>query len=315
MGTLPEDWFFRSRLKLRHLQLFVALGEQGNLHRSAEMLGISQPAASRLLIELEERLGTTLFERHGRGLTPNLYGELMIRRARTIIDELERAGEEFNAIHAGHAGLVRVGTVMEPAVALLTRAIEQMHSERPKLRINVNVDVSRALISGLMDGHYNFVISRIPAGFSGEHFVFEEIGEEEICFICSRSHPLAEQPVPALSAMVDYPWALQPPGTLMRQRVDDLLRHRGLEPPHWIVDTSDLTTSLALVNASSFLTVATRGVAELLCDPQRFRIISSSTRLSVQPYGLVSLRRQQLPPGVAAMMRLLRQLIRQPSPI
>ncbi|MFC0267462.1 LysR family transcriptional regulator [Kushneria aurantia] len=308
MGDLTQDWFIRSRLKLRHLQLFAELDEHHSLHRAAERLGISQPAASRLLGELETRLGANLFHRQGRGLRPNALGELMIRRAHAVLDELQMAGEEFNAVRSGHAGLVRVGTVMEPAVSLLTRALERIQAERPGLQVTVQVDVSRALVSALLEGHYDFVIARIPAGFSGEHFVFEEIEEEAISFVIHRDHPLYGDTPPGLEALTDWPWVIQPQGTLMRQRIEELVRHRGLGMPASTVDSADPAVALALVETGSFVTVLTRRVATLLCDPARFAVINTGGRLSVQPYGLISLRRQQLPPGVAAMMRVLREL-------
>lgn len=309
MGILPADWYLRVRLKLRHLQLIMALEEQRNLHRAAASLSMSQPAASKLLGDLEAQLGVTLFDRHPRGVTPNWYGEIVVRRARSILSELHHTGEELNALREGNTGVVSVGTVMAPAVTILTSAIERVHRNLPGLKVRVDVDVSKALIPRLMEGEFDFAITRIPQGFSAEHFVFEEIGEEEICFVCREGHPLAELPAPSLEAMVGYPWSLQPPGALMRQRVDHLLLHHGVQPPHQIVDTPDILVSLALVDKSDSLTVTTRQVADLLCAPQRFRILPFTESLSVQPYGLVSLRKQRLSPGAGALMATLRDVI------
>lgn len=309
MDALPPDWFLRARLKLRHLQLFLALDEHRNLHRAAANLSMSQPAASKLLGDLENHLGVTLFDRHSRGVTPNWYGEVMIRHARSILAELHHTGEEFNALREGNTGVVSVGTVMAPAVTLLTSAIERVHHDLPGLKVRVDVDVSKALIPRLMEGEFDFAITRIPAGFATEHFVFEEIGEEEICFVCREGHPLAGMPQPDLKAMVSYPWSLQPPGALMRQRVEHLLMHHGVLPPRQIVDTPDILVSLALVDKSDTLTVTTRQVTDLLCAPQRFHVLPFTEALSVQPFGLVSLRKQRLSPGAGALMSTLRKLI------
>src|SRR5688500_9349059 len=100
--TLPPNWFLRARLKLRHLQLFMSLGEHRNLHRASASLIRSQPAASKLLGDFEEAFGFPLFERHARVIEPNWYGELMIRHARVILSELAVAGTELAALQAGH---------------------------------------------------------------------------------------------------------------------------------------------------------------------------------------------------------------------
>lgn len=85
MGVLGENWFLDVRLKLRHYQLFLAIDEHRNLHRAAAQLNMSQPAASKLLSDLEANLGIRLFERHSRGLSPNWYGEIMIRHAHSML--------------------------------------------------------------------------------------------------------------------------------------------------------------------------------------------------------------------------------------
>ncbi|GHC34081.1 LysR substrate-binding domain-containing protein [Aidingimonas halophila] len=309
MGELPPDWFLKVRLKLRHLQLFLALDDHRNLHRAADTLGMSQPAASKLLNELEERLGMQLFERHSRGIEPNWYGEIAVRHAHDILSSLQQTGEELNALNDGNAGVVSVGTVMAPAVTLIAQTLERVHRRLPGLKVNVHVDVSPALIPRLLEGEFDMVVSRIPAGFDPGHFVFEEIGEEAICIVCRRNHPLADKGSPTLAEMTAYPWSLQPPGALMRQRVDHLFMYHDLSPPARIVNTPDMLASLAQVAVSDTLTVVSREVAELLCDPQRFHLLPTEESLSVQPYGLVTLRKQRLSPGAAALSTVLREVI------
>src|SRR3954463_2950876 len=79
MITTNSPWFIRARLKTRQLMLLTAICDEGNIHRAAEVLNMSQPAASKLLKDLEDMLGVSLFERQPRGMRPNWYGETMIR--------------------------------------------------------------------------------------------------------------------------------------------------------------------------------------------------------------------------------------------
>ncbi|WP_043529961.1 LysR family transcriptional regulator [Litchfieldella xinjiangensis] len=309
MRALGEDWFLQARLKLRHLQLFLALDEQQNLHRAAAHLGISQPAASKLLGDVEAQLGVKLFDRHARGLSPNWYGEVMIRHARNMISELRQTGEEFNALAKGNTGTVAVGTVLAPAVTLLASAIERVHRTHPKLKVSVEVDVSKRLAPRLLEGELDFAITRIPSDISAEPFIFEEIGEEDICFVCREGHPLSGMSPLTLEAMAAFPWVLQPQGALMRQRVDALFLHYGVTLPEQIVDSPDVLVALALVDRSDTITATTLQVAELLCAPPRFRILPFRERLSVQPFGLVSLKRRRLSPGAATLMATLQELV------
>src|SRR5882724_3421997 len=85
------DWYLRSRLKMRQVRLLVALDEHRNMHRAAASLSVTQPAATRLLGDLEKLLGLRLFERSARGVTPNAYGESMVRHARMILSALDHS--------------------------------------------------------------------------------------------------------------------------------------------------------------------------------------------------------------------------------
>ena len=307
---LPPDWFLRVRLKFRHLQLFVALDDHRNLHRAAARLGMSQPAASKLLGDLEHLLGVSLFERHSRGVTPNWYGESLIRHARGMLTSLAQASDEINALKEGNAGTVSIGTVLAPAVTLLASAVERVHRDSPHLEVNIDVGVSRNLVPRLRDGEFDFAIARIPSGMPAGDFVFEEIGEEALCFVCRAGHPLAKDAFD-LIPMLGYPWVLQPPGALMRQRVEHLFLHHKVAPPQRIINTPDIYMALAMVYKSDSITVTTREVADLLCTQPRFAILPSTDALSVQPFGLISLRERRMSPGAAKLMSTLHQMIRE----
>src|SRR5690606_22187725 len=84
-GIPATPWFIRARLRTRHLLLLTAIGEEGNIHKAAEMLNMSQSAASRLLSDLEEMIGWQLFDRLPRGVRANWYGKAVIRHARIAL--------------------------------------------------------------------------------------------------------------------------------------------------------------------------------------------------------------------------------------
>lgn len=311
MKTLPPDWFLRVRLKMRHLQLFVALDEYRNIHRAASALGMSQPAASKLLGELENMLEVTLFDRQPRGVVPNWYGEILIRHARIVLAELHNAGEELTALNSGHGGTATVGTV-DPAVSRLSCAIEQLHRSRPDLQFAVDVDVSHNLIDGLLEGQFDFVLARIPEEHSADTFLYEEIGEEDLCFVCREGHPLCDHETVTLDDLTAYTWAVQPHDGLLRQRVDALLMQHQARPPRQIVNTRSPLVSITLVDKSDVVTVMSREVARFLGHAQRFQILPFPERISVKPYGLVRLRGRPLSPGATALMQAFMAMADEP---
>src|SRR5690348_15624989 len=142
-------WFLRARLKTRQLMLLIAIGDEGNIHRAAKILNVSQPAASKLLKDLEDVLGVPLFERLPRGMRPTWYGETMIRHARIALSSLAQAGTELEALRTGRFGEVRVGAIIGPALSLLPQAVAVVAREYPNLRVQIAVESSDVLLERL----------------------------------------------------------------------------------------------------------------------------------------------------------------------
>ena len=113
-----SERFIRSRMKTRRLVLLDELGEHRSiLHAALAAIAanMTQPAASKMLSELEQLPGAPLFERLPRGVTPTPFGEIMIRRARAALAEMNLAHQEVMNLMSGLNGRVAVGTVLTPA--------------------------------------------------------------------------------------------------------------------------------------------------------------------------------------------------------
>src|SRR5512146_826850 len=108
-GARAARSFARPHLKTHQLAFLVHLDEERCLARAAEAAGLTQPAASKLLRQVEVTLGVQLFERQPRGMVPTGYGEILIRRARAALAELGLARKEIAALRSGLLGKAIVG--------------------------------------------------------------------------------------------------------------------------------------------------------------------------------------------------------------
>src|SRR5215217_8121335 len=175
MDTLNPNWFLRARLKTRQLLLLIALDEQRNIHRAAETLHMTQPAASKQIKDLEEMLDVKLFERLPRGMEPTLFGETMIRHARMALTSLSLAHDDVLALKSGLVGQVEVGVIMTPAMSLLPKAIAKVKLQAPLLRIGVHMEPSNTLLNMLERGTLDFMIGRILDHDTNSRFTYEEL--------------------------------------------------------------------------------------------------------------------------------------------
>src|SRR5690349_14960644 len=120
------DRALRSNLKLKHLQLLVALDEFRHLGRAAEFLSQTQPAVSKALAEIERMLGLDLFVRSTRGTEPTALGTALVRFARSALSDFARTRDEVAAIASGAAGRVSVGAMAVVTPGLLVQAVRML---------------------------------------------------------------------------------------------------------------------------------------------------------------------------------------------
>jgi len=304
--SLPPDWFLRARLKLRHFNLFLALDQHRNLHRAATILNMSQPAASKMLGEVEKALGVPLFERLPRGVEPTWYGEILIRHARTILAELGQAGDELDALITGHGGSAAVGAVTAPAIDAVAEAVKEVRRVNPDLRVSLETDTSDVLIGRLLESHIDFAVARIPRSVDPTAFDYEEVGEEELACLVRDGHPLLDRGPVDAATLAAQPWVLQPRGRLLRSHLDAYFAGRGVAPPKDVVDTASVLIALAMIGRTDAVTAVARTVAELVTAPGRFRTLETADRLTVEPFGIVRLRQKPLSPGAQRLYAAVR---------
>jgi DNA-binding transcriptional LysR family regulator len=183
-------WFLRARLKTRQLLLLIAIGDEGNIHRAAEILNMSQPAASKLLKDLEDALDIALFERLPRGMRPTWYGEAMIRHARIALSSLTQAGNELEALKTGRFGKVSVGAIAGPALSLLPPAIAIVAREHPDLRVELAVESSDVLIERLTQSKLDIMVGRLFEMHDKTNLTYERLADEPVCAIARPGHPM-----------------------------------------------------------------------------------------------------------------------------
>ncbi len=291
------DRLFKVGLTLRQLQLVVSLDDHRKLHQAATQQNLSQPAASKMLGKIEEMVGAPLFDRLPRGIEPTLYGEALIRRARTMIAELGRAGEEIAALQAGGGGVVAVGTVMSPAVDTLIEALQTVQNQRVPPQITVHVETSDVLAEMLLTARLDFTISRIPAGVDPGPLDYRESSQEETVLLVRRSHPLARLAVVQPEDLRDCAWVMQPRGSLMRRSLEAMLRRHGVAAPERVVNTPSVLMLMALAARTDTIAPVGAPVADLFCTSGDFVRLPLSEPVMIEPFGLLKLRQRVLSPA------------------
>ena len=126
-----------NRLRLKHWSLLSALGEVATLHQAATRMNVTQPAATKLLADVEQAFGFALFERHARGMRPTPLGQEVVGYARQAQASLDRFLEDLDIKRSGGHGHLVFGAIMGAAPDLVARAVADIKRERPRLNVRI----------------------------------------------------------------------------------------------------------------------------------------------------------------------------------
>lgn len=146
-------------MELRHLRNFLSVAACGTISKAAEQLHISQPALSRQIHDLQERLGVELFERIGRNVRITGVGEDLLAYARTVVAEAEALEERARTLRAGAAGVLRVGATPQTLERLFPRLLERFGRVMPAVEVRLTEGTSGSLVAQLERGELQLALA------------------------------------------------------------------------------------------------------------------------------------------------------------
>lgn len=306
MTTNYTHWFIRARLKTRQLLLMVALAEEGNIHRAAQVLNMTQPAASKLLKDLEDVLEVPLFERLPRGMRPTWYGETMIRHARVALASLNQAHDELTALKAGRFGQVSVGAITAPGLVLMPPAVALVKAEHPSLNVSLQIETSDVLMERLSHGKLDMIVARLFAQHDKSDLRYEVLAEEPVSAITRPGHPLLNVSQLGLRDVVSSGWILPPAGSVLRHRFELMFQEENLEPPVNVIETSALLFITKMLQQSDMIAVVASDVARYYASHGIVSILPIDLPCHMDAFGLITRTDKLLSPAAKVMLKALK---------
>ena len=294
-----------TRLKLRQLALVVALVERRSLRQAAGDVAVTQPAATKLLRDLEAAVGLPLFTRHAWGMEPTAYGETFVRHARSLLAELGEARDALAAQAAGTTGRLGVGGVTGAVPGYLAPALRRMQAERPGVKLFVLVNTSEVLIDALRQRTLDVAVCPLSTEYDVAALDVSPLGDEPLRVVARARHPLVKRRGIAPGALRDSTWLMQPPGSPLCRDADAMLAGAGLRLPAAIVETVSIVATLALLQQSDALTVMPQALARHYARFGMLAEIDVRLAAPTSRYELVTRARRELSPAAQAFVAML----------
>jgi DNA-binding transcriptional LysR family regulator len=305
MARTLTDAALLLRLRTRQLLLLEALGRELNLGRAAAALGMSQPAATKLLQQAEEALGTPLFTRLARGMEPTPSGEVLIRFARQALVDFGFAREQMGALRSGLRGRLRIGSVPGALPELLAPALAAYKRQHPRVAVSVLVETSDVMLGSLERGEADLVLGRPTEAHTDDELEIRPLLAEPHVVVVRAGHPLLAQAQVTLADLVRWPWVLQPPGSPQRSRFEAALRESGLHARLDITETASTVATTVLLEASEMAAVMPASLAAHYARLGVLQVVPVALPLQVPSIHLITRRHRELSPAAQGFIEVL----------
>lgn len=297
-----------TRLRFRHLQFLDILGQTRNLRLTAEQMHMTQPAATKILMDIEDMLESRLFDRLPRGMRPNELGLFTLRYAHAALDSHRKFVDEFSTLKQGGHGHLSVGAISGSAAHLLIAAVAELQRLRPLLVLKVLEQSSDQLIVWLSERKIDVMIGRFTEASQRDQFQYERLAGEGLQLTAGVHHPVRGPNVAGLLELSNWPWILYPASTALRKVSDDIFSGTGLSLTSGIVETPSFLFALELMQSTNMLSLQPAALVDKYVRRGLLTRIAADLPDGMPDFGLITLQGEPPSPAAVAFMDVIRRM-------
>lgn len=301
------DRVLRSNLKLKHLQLVVALDEFRHLGRSAEFLSLTQPAVSKSLAEIEKMFGLELFIRSTRGTRPTAYGEQVVRFARSVLVDFDRTCDDIASVASGGAGRIRVGAMVVATPGLLVGAVDRLKVSSPQTTVSIEEGDLTRLLPRLRTGELDFIVGRLEPGYSSPDLETEALYADPMRVVVAADHPLATVARPTWRDLAALPWVVPPAWASSRVKLNQMFYKHKLQPPADIIETSSFLVTMTFMRKRGCVCFVASEVAHYLESIGLGHTLALEVPIELPSVGIILLRNGLRTPVASTLIDALHE--------
>jgi LysR family pca operon transcriptional activator len=217
------------RLKLSHFRVIAAISHRGSLLKASASLGLTQPAITRSLHEIEMIVGARLFERHAKGVTPNRLGLLMADSARRVLGELDSFERDLDRQIENGQDLVLIGALPSAAAGILPAAIRALQGTHAQVRVRVTQGQTGELIEALSSGDVDVVLGRLYPSASPDHLERIELYQDQVALLARAGHPIFLKSPISSASVNEYQLALPSSTPYAATEMEELIERLMLQ--------------------------------------------------------------------------------------
>lgn len=296
------------RLRLQLLRVIDSLETNGSLLKASAALGVTQPALTGSLKDIEELVGTRIFDRHARGVRPTEAGMVVIRSARRILAEIRRTEEDLDLLTNPYGGIAAIGALPVAASGLAPMVITKLRAEHPDFRVRLEEGRTEELLPLLAAGQIDLIVGRFYEAPAPDLFVREELWSDPMAIVARAGHPLLAGGAVDPADLSRFELVLPIAPQRVAAEIETLLRPLGLADTAPISSTSYSFTREVLLSTDAFTIIPPMN---LLGDLNRGALGMAALPVPapLRPAGIITMRDRKLNGAAAAFVDCLHENI------
>ena len=314
--TKNIDWHARigRRLRLRDLHVLFTVAELGSMAKAGARLGVSQPAVSEVIANLEHAVGAQLLDRTPKGVVPTIYGRALLKRSVAAFDELRQGIRDIEFMSDSATGELRLACPESIAAAVLPPVIEQLSRKYPRVVHHVTqVKNPTQQFSELRERNLDLVLARLlpaPGSDTLDDLNVDVLFNDRLVIAVGNESPWARRRKIVLADLVDEPWVLTPENTWNSFLLEEAFRAAGLPMPRISIVAFSLHLRIHLLTTGRHVTAFPNSVLRL--NEKRFSLKALPVEMPARPWpiAIVTLRNRTLSPVVGVFIESLRACMR-----
>ncbi|APG45653.1 pca operon transcription factor PcaQ [Phaeobacter porticola] len=299
-----------SQLKLRHLEVFVEVARKMSVTQAAERLGMTQPAVTRALRELEAVCDKPLVEKYGRGIRLSPYGEMFRDYAGRSLALTRDGVEMLRGLDAAEGSKVAIGALPTVSATVVPDALARIWEQGGRNRFSVVSGDNQHLLDLLRRGELDVVVGRLPAPKSMVGLDFDPLFREHVTVVVAPDHPLTALSAEALPEALfgTYPVLMPPPASIIRSSVERMFLEQGIQMPLAAIETVSSTFGRQFALAHQAVWIISHGVVRSDLANGALVALPLDTDSTLGPVGLCLRSEHQLSPAAARFCAALKRI-------
>lgn len=286
-------------VSLRQMKVFLAVARDRNFSRAGARVGLSQPAVSRSIRELEEQLGLRLLDRTTREVELTEAGIKLSGALERLLDELENALLEARSAGEQHRGKVRVASAPTLSAALMPAYLSASARRYPGITLMMRDQSQQLVLDSVRGGEVDFGLAVEPQQAQDLHV--HRVMDDGFRLVCRADHPLARRPRVPWTALAGEKLVLLDYSSGSRPLIDRALEQRGVAG-EVVQEVGHLSTAFRMVEAGIGSSVVP---ALFLPEPQSGLVARPLTPAVSRGIVLLRRRNRSLSPAAEAVWRLM----------